>query len=87
MTGKVIMHVDPVITLAIEKRLRSVYEQHGAQAARNLAHKILGRWLSREELRYLCWIEKDDEGCARAVDAHRLAWGQAGWNARAWWKT
>jgi hypothetical protein len=38
------------------------------------------------ELRFLCWIEKDDEGYAHAVEAHRLAWDQAGWKGRAWWK-
>jgi hypothetical protein len=86
MAGEAIMHADPVITPAIEKRLRNVYKRHGAQAARNLARRILGRWLSREELRFLCWIEKDDEGYVHAIDAHRLAWDQTGWKARPWWK-
>jgi hypothetical protein len=86
MAGEVIMHADPVITPAIEKRLSNVYKRHGAQATRNLAKRILGRWLSREELRFLCWIEKDENGFARAVDAHRLAWDQAGWKGHAWWK-
>ncbi len=75
-----------VITPAIEKRLRSVYERHGAQAARDLAKRILGRWFSREELRNLCRMEKDEESYAQAIVAHRVAWDQAGWNARPWWK-
>jgi hypothetical protein len=86
MAGEVRMHVDLPIKPAIERRLRSVYKRHGAQAARNLAKRILGRWLDQEELRFLCWIEKDDDGYAMAVEAHRLAWDQAGWKGRAWWK-
>jgi len=57
---------------------RSVYKRHGAQTARSLAKRILGRWLSREELRFLCWIEKDDESYVHAIETHRLAWDQTG---------
>jgi hypothetical protein len=86
MAGKTIRHVDQAVAPAIEKRLRNVYKRHGAKAARSLAEKILHKRLDREELRFLLWLETDDEGYARAVDAHRLAWDQAGWKARSWWK-
>jgi hypothetical protein len=74
------------LTLALEKRLRNVYLRHGANAARGLAEKILHKRLDREELRFMLWLEADDEGYARAVETHRLAWDQAGWKARSWWK-
>jgi hypothetical protein len=80
------MHANLVLPLAIKKRLRSVYQRHGANAARGLAEKILHVRLNREELRFLLWLERDDEGYARAVEAHRLAWSQTGWNGRVWYK-
>jgi hypothetical protein len=76
------MEINP----ALKKRLRNVYLRHGANAARGLAEKILHKCLDREELRFLLWLERDDEGYARAVETHRLAWDQAGWKARSWWK-
>jgi hypothetical protein len=63
-----------VLATSLDKKT----QRHGAQTARSLAKRILGRWLSREELRFLCWIEKDDESYVHAIETHRLAWDQTG---------
>lgn len=68
------------------RRAARIYQRWGADAARGFVAKVSKidlRCLRRAELRDLLDLETDHDGYARAVEAHRMAWSVAGWNARA----
>jgi len=75
----------------LKKRLQKYYKKYGAHATRrfftqvssfSLKELIL---LTNAELREILGVPADHAGYALAVEAHRLAWTEAGWHARPWY--
>lgn len=74
----------PSLAPAQLARLRDLARRRGTGAARAALKGLTGKWWKRSDIRKLLGLEFDG-GALRAQEAHRAAWGAAGWRAGAWW--